>query len=578
MDNTSVPAEEDSASPGQGRLIGDRYRLESKLGQGAMGIVWSGTDELLRRPVAVKEVHLPPGMPEDEANEIRERALREARAIAMVTHPNVVTLYDVAREAGEPFVVMELVPSQSLAAILSEHGALDDTQLALIADGVAAGLEAAHRNGIIHRDVKPGNVLIGDDGRIKLSDFGISRNIAETTITRTGIMLGTPSFVAPEIASGDPVTAAADLWELGATLFAASEGGPPYDSGDDPLATITAVVRGPVPVPGRIGPIGEVIRGLMVKDPARRMPLTEVRRRVQHLLPEAGSRPFDMLLDPEALTVRVRRPAQAPLPGTSLPRTRDDERPLTAEPAPLAADPGPLPFMPQEPPPPPRRPRRRVLPVLALGLAALVLFSAALAGGFIGSRALAGQPPLPRVIGSHGPTPPAEDLVPRTASAEHTSAEGKGTFRLLVPRTFTTFHDERDDLAHSMTVSFVSPDGHTEVAVQRYGNFFREGHSTADYFDSRTTFLTGLGEYQQLSRKKVGEPDPYSMETDVVQQYVTTEHGLMRRAQPPARRHTAEQLMPRGGDLWVLRVTVPQQEDERARSLFDKIARSFTPL
>ncbi|WP_236623226.1 serine/threonine-protein kinase, partial [Saccharopolyspora rectivirgula] len=148
-----------------------------------MGTVWSGVDELLDRPVAVKEVRLPPGLPEAEASELRERALREARAIASLSHPNVVTLYDVARQEGEPFVVMELVPAQSLAELLAEQRTLTDQQLAVVADGLASALTAAHRAGIVHRDVKPGNVLIGQDGQIKLTDFGISRNISEQTIT-----------------------------------------------------------------------------------------------------------------------------------------------------------------------------------------------------------------------------------------------------------------------------------------------------------------------------------------------------------------------------------------------------------
>ncbi|WP_406688768.1 serine/threonine-protein kinase [Saccharopolyspora sp. ID03-671] len=187
-----MPTENQDTLAGIGRLIAGRYRIERKLGGGAMGTVWYATDELLQRPVAVKEVRLAPGMPEEEAAELRERALREARAIAVLSHPNVVTLYDVAREQAEPFVVMELVPSQSLAAILDDHGALDERQLAVIADGVAAGLDAAHRAGIVHRDVKPGNVLIGDDGRLKVSDFGISRNVAEHTLTNTGILLALP--------------------------------------------------------------------------------------------------------------------------------------------------------------------------------------------------------------------------------------------------------------------------------------------------------------------------------------------------------------------------------------------------
>lgn len=301
-----VTTDSDDAD-GSGRLIGGRYRLDARLGRGSMGTVWSAIDELLYRPVAVKEMRLPAGIPEEEAAELRERALREARAIAALTHPNVVTLYDVAREEGRPFVVMELAPARSLASVLDEHGALEDTQLALVADGVAAGLDAAHRAGIVHRDIKPGNVLIGGEERIKLTDFGIARSLSDSTITRTGTMLGTPAYIAPEIAEGHGAAAASDLWGLGATLYAAARGTPPYDADADPLETVASVVRGPVPAPPREGPMGEVIAGLMVKDPAARTPLTEVRRRLQPLLPEPGAHPFATLLDPDVPAVRSGR-------------------------------------------------------------------------------------------------------------------------------------------------------------------------------------------------------------------------------------------------------------------------------
>src|SRR5262249_32931914 len=176
--------------------------------------------------VAVKEVLAPPGMPAAEAGLLRERTLREARAIATLSHPHVVTLFDVVQQDGEPFVVMELLPSRTLAALIKEHGPLDAGGAALVANAVASALQSAHQAGITHRDVKPGNVLIGDDGRIKLTDFGISRNIAESSLTATGLTLGSPAFMAPEIASGGQVTPAADLWGLGATLFAALEGRP----------------------------------------------------------------------------------------------------------------------------------------------------------------------------------------------------------------------------------------------------------------------------------------------------------------------------------------------------------------
>lgn len=570
VDNIGVPAPED-AMPSQGRLIADRYRLASKLGEGAMGRVWSGTDELLRRAVAIKEVYLPPGLPEDEAAEIRERALREARAIAVVTHPNVVTLYDVAREKGEPFVVMELVPSQSLATIIGEHGALNDTQIARVADGVAAGLEAAHRNGIIHRDVKPGNVLIGNDDQVKLSDFGISRNIAESTITRTGIMLGTPAFVAPEIASGDPVTAAVDLWGLGATLFAASEGHPPYNASDDPLATITSVVQDPVPIPSRGGALGELISELMVKDPARRVPPHEMRRRIQHLLPEPGAGPFDMLLDPDTPTVRVRRPARA--------AQTYNEQPPENEAPPLAADPGPLPFIPQDLPPLPTR--SRVLPSIALGTAAVVLFAAAVVGGFVGIRMAAGQPLLPQ------PNPVSQSsphtIIQTIHNAQHTSASGEGKFRIAVPQEWRIFHDERDDLTNSMSVFFVSADGRSQITVQRFGDFYPDGYTSQDYVEAHQRLISNSNDrYQRQGLRTEGNVDPYSSESD---QNLTARIETVGVPPMPHRsvtRDLAEQIMPRNGDLWIVRATVEVDAQhgesvQPSKSLLSGVVATFSP-
>jgi protein kinase-like protein/carbohydrate binding protein with CBM6 domain len=307
--------EEVSTAP-TNRVIGGRYRLENAIGRGAMGFVWSGTDELLQRAVAIKEIRLSPGIPEDEAAELRERALREARSMAVLNHPNAVTLYDVAREGDQPFVVMELVRAQSLSSLLNKHGALRPHQLAVLVDGVAAALQAAHQVGIVHRDVKPGNVLLGRHRQVKLADFGISRNSAETTLTRTGVLVGTPAYLAPEIAVGRSVNASADLWSLGATLFAAAEGRLPYDSSSDPLITISSIVHGPVPQHSQTGPIGEVISGLMVKDPAHRMPLLEVRRRLQDLVRNAGETPFDALLD-SLPPARATAAAPVALPSTS---------------------------------------------------------------------------------------------------------------------------------------------------------------------------------------------------------------------------------------------------------------------
>ncbi|WP_243792011.1 serine/threonine-protein kinase [Saccharopolyspora gloriosae] len=560
-----MPTTEEETSAGADRLIADRYRLEQRIGGGAMGIVWAGTDELLRRPVAVKEVLLPRGMPEGEAAELRERALREARAIALVTHPNVVTLYDVARHEGEPFVVMELVPSQSLAAVLSEHGALDEPQLALVADGVAAALDAAHRAGIVHRDVKPGNVLIGDDGRIKLSDFGISRNVSEHTITSTGIMLGTPAFIAPEIASGEAVTDAADLWGLGATLFAASEGRAPYGTDDDPLATITSVVRGPVPAPHVTGPIAEIIANLMIKDPTQRMPAQEVRRQVQGLLPPAGSRPFDMLLDPDAPTVKVRKPASTAQSGT--------EQQPDAEPAPLAADPGPLPFMLSDPPPAPPR-RRFRWGAVALVLAAVVLFAASVAGGFAATRVLAGRSVLPEF--PMQPQPAGPRMVHYVDEAERTDDGSGGSFGITAPEGLQLFRGSRNQPTESMIVYLVSPDGTTEVAVERFQHYTADGYTVQDYVDALPQRSAGQhGEYDLDTDQAVGGLDGDSREQDRYLHYTSSQGGLIGPASTAGARVTSSQLMPRNGDLWVLRVTKPSEQAAAAQELFDTALGSF---
>jgi serine/threonine protein kinase len=266
------------------RRIAGRYRLTAPLGSGAMGTVWAGYDEVLHRSVAIKELRVPPGVPTGEIASMRERMMREARTLGGLSHPNVITLYDVVDVSGDPFVVMELLPSRNLSEVIGEQGRLGAGQAASVGLAMSAALQASHRAGITHRDVKPGNVLVAHDGRIKLTDFGIARKTNDVTMTQTGLVLGSPAYIAPEVAAGQPVTPAADLWGLGATLFAAVEARPPYDVEGDPVKTVTAVVHDQVPRVQVGGPIGEVISALMMKDPERRMPLVEVRRRLRPLL------------------------------------------------------------------------------------------------------------------------------------------------------------------------------------------------------------------------------------------------------------------------------------------------------
>ena len=253
-----------------GAVLAGRYRLERLIGSGTSGRVWVAHDEVLRRRVAIKTVDLPAGLPRAEAEQIGDRTLREARAIGRLSNPHVVTLYDIITLSSGPAIVMELLDARPLSAILATQGPLADGAAATVGLAVSAGLMAAHDAGITHRDVKPGNVLVATDGRIKITDFGIARSVGEHTITATGMLLGSPAYIAPEVATGHPATPAADAWGLGALLYACVEGRPPYDRGNA-IATLTSVVTDPVPPHPRAGRIAGVIDGLLVKDPRHRL-------------------------------------------------------------------------------------------------------------------------------------------------------------------------------------------------------------------------------------------------------------------------------------------------------------------
>src|SRR6266487_6455693 len=246
---------------GSGRILARRYHLLRLLGRGAMGAVWEAEDTVLRRPVAVKEVVLPGSLSPHERAVSCERTLREARAIARLGHPSVVTLFDVLDEDTRPWVVMELVLSRSLADVIKADGPLHPLRVATVGLAILGALEAAHAAGITHRDVKPGNILLGHDGRVKLTDFGIARAAGDTTITGTGLLIGSPSYLAPEIVRGQPTRPACDLWGLGATLYAAVEGHAPF-AGTDAMDTLSKVVQEPPAPFERSGPLVPALLGM----------------------------------------------------------------------------------------------------------------------------------------------------------------------------------------------------------------------------------------------------------------------------------------------------------------------------
>ncbi|WP_432142998.1 serine/threonine-protein kinase [Streptomyces sp. bgisy084] len=253
-----------------GRLLAGRYRLADVLGRGGMGTVWRARDEVLGRTVAVKELRFPGGVEEDEKRRLITRTLREAKAIARIRNNGAVTVYDVVDEDDRPWIVMELVEGRSLAEVIRDDGPLTPRRSAEVGLAVLDVLRAAHAAGILHRDVKPSNVLMSDDGRVVLTDFGIAQVEGDPSVTSTGMLVGAPSYISPERARGQKPGPPADLWSLGGLLYACVEGVPPYDKGSA-IATLTAVMTEPVEPPKSAGGLEEVIYGLLVKDPAGRL-------------------------------------------------------------------------------------------------------------------------------------------------------------------------------------------------------------------------------------------------------------------------------------------------------------------
>ena len=269
-----MPAEQDVTST---TPVGGRYELRALLGRGGMGSVWRGEDLLLQRPVAVKRVELPAHLPEADRAALRQRVMREARAAARVGHPRLVTIFDVVEEEGTVFLVQELVDAPTLKQLVRERGPLAPTEVARIGVQLADGLAAAHASGVVHRDVKPSNVMVRDDGSIKLADFGIASVSGDPQITATGMVIGSPAYMAPEQATGEQVGAAADVWSLGATLYFAVEGEQPFGKSDT-LSTLTAVVHEPPRPTRRAGGLAPVLDRLLDKDAAARPTVADAAR------------------------------------------------------------------------------------------------------------------------------------------------------------------------------------------------------------------------------------------------------------------------------------------------------------
>ena len=345
-----------------GSRVAGRYLVRSRLGGGAMGAVWLARDELLGREVAVKQVLIPVGSDPEAATGHRDAAMREGRIAARISHPHAVSVYDMVDDGGTPWLVMEYLPSRSLAQVLADRGTLPVQQTAQIGAQVADALIATHAAGVVHRDVKPGNILIGEGGRseglVKITDFGISRARGDVSLTQTGVVKGTPAYLAPEVARGQEPDEASDVFSLGATLFACLEGTPPFGMTENPLEMLYRVAGGDFQRPRNAGALTRPLMRMLNNDPAKRPSMTDVRDQLARL---AAGRDRDVT---EVLTAR-----------TPLPPTLTDVRPVGDRvppavppvPVPPAKEPAPVPAAAPEPVPPAPEPRTAVEPRTAAG-------------------------------------------------------------------------------------------------------------------------------------------------------------------------------------------------------------------
>ena len=344
------------AESDESTLIGGRYRLDARIASGAMGAVWRGTDLLLNRTVAVKEL-LAAAAPSTTAGgrealeESRQRIHREGRIAARLQHAHVIRMFDVVVHDDRPWLVMEYLESKSLSAVISGDGTLEPLAAAAIGRDVADGLAAAHAAGVVHRDVKPGNVLIGVDGRTKLTDFGVSRAVDDVQITRTGLIAGTPAFLAPEVARGADPAPAADVFALGATIYAAIEGRPPFGLNENAYALLHKVATGVIDPPKHTGPLTGIVRRLLDPDPENRPTATQVREELAAVV--RTGRVTDGPVDGP-----ITWPSAAPVPGSAS-ASASASPPTLAAAAPVPPRPAPV-----------RRGRSKVVAAVLVGVVA----------------------------------------------------------------------------------------------------------------------------------------------------------------------------------------------------------------
>jgi eukaryotic-like serine/threonine-protein kinase len=309
--------------------IGGRYRLLRRVGSGGMGTVWEALDERLERRVALKQLHRPLEASPAEAEVANKRAMREARTAARLHHPHAVSVFDVVEQDGQLWLVMPFIASITLAAVLQEGGPLQPDEAAKVGAQVASALTAAHAAGIVHRDVKPGNILIAEDGTALISDFGIAYGLGDATLTSSGMIHGTPAYLAPEIARGEGANFASDVFSLGSTLYSAMEGKPPFGNDDNTMALLHRVASGQFPAPQHCGPLTPLIMDMLSADPSRRPSMRAVADALAGVRPSTARLPSAAVSDspteePSAPSVPDSMPP--PAPASSIDRPTEPRR------------------------------------------------------------------------------------------------------------------------------------------------------------------------------------------------------------------------------------------------------------
>lgn len=390
------------------QVIADRYTVTGMIGAGGGGTVWRAEDGVLERTVAVKEVQLPPHLSDADRDRVRTRALREARAAARLDHRAVIAIFDVVEGDDALWIVMEHVDAPSLSTVLDRDGPLAPARAASIGLDVLAGLAAAHGAGVVHRDIKPSNVLVTDGDTAVVTDFGVAAVLDETGLTRSGEALGTPDYIAPEQLEEGPVGPPADLWALGATLYHAVEGVPPFQR-DRTMATIHGVASAEPRTPERAGPLHDVLLRLLDKDPDAR---PDVEATTSLLIEARDAASHDDTTDTP--TQPMAAAATVPIEGEA--RTERIDTPTTpVTPPPVTPPPDPVPPDPSPVAPPPAAgpdPSRRRAGLALGGLLAASAVIAALVMGLGDDRGPADDEVAQSPTASSAPTSP--DVEPTT--------------------------------------------------------------------------------------------------------------------------------------------------------------------